>query len=67
MWRNEESIRDLMVLTVDSEHWESLRMLFSSEGATQIEAESKYMAQLAFKALDAAMVGAKPTYKSSFW
>ncbi len=67
MWRNEETIRDLMVLTVDSEHWESLRMLFSSEGATQIEVESKYMAQLAFKALDSAMGGPKLSCKSSFW
>jgi len=70
MWRKEETIRDLMVLTIENvnpHHWESLRILFSDEDAIDLEEESRYLVELAFQLLDGAIAAAKLSYKSSFW
>ena len=68
MLRKEETIRDLMILTVESpDHWDTMQMFFSETGSIAIRKECMYMVQLAFELLDEATSAAKLSHKASFW
>ena len=68
MLRQDETIRDLMVLTAESpEHWDTMKLLFSEEGSIKMEKECRYMVQLAFELLEEATSAAKLSHKASFW
>jgi hypothetical protein len=69
MLRNDQTVLDLMVLTVEApEHWDTLTKLFSDEtGAADVEQECRYLVELSFQLLDEAVAAAKLSYKSSFW
>ena len=67
MLREDETIRDLLVLTVDSPHWNTTQKLFTETGSMELEDECKYLVELAFEQLDAAVVAPKVSHKASFW
>ena len=68
MLRKDETIRDLMVLTIESPvHWGSMEMLLSESGSLQMEKECIYLVEVAFELLDKAVAAVKLSPKSSFW
>ena len=68
MLRKDPTIRDLMVLTVEStSHWESMEMLLSETGSHTMEKECTYLVGVAFELLDKAVAAPKLSHESSFW
>ena len=65
--RRHEAIRDLMVLTLESTHWESMELFLSETGSQQIEEECKYLVEVAFEVVDNAVAAAKLSPKVSLW
>ena len=65
--RRHEAIRDLMVLTLESTHWESMELFLSETGSQQIEEECKYLVEVAFEVVDNAVAAAKLSPKASLW
>ena len=64
--RQHQTIEDLMVLSVGTEHWVPLETLFS-ESPAQMHKEVVQLVQTAFSLLDRAATATKASHQSSFW